>query len=130
MQPFTQAMSLENLPVLPGLNLPPITLGLIPLVCVLLLAFVIRRMVRDRPRPHGVFAFLTLALVGAILQFTDHWWQLSLPVLIVMTGAAIGSIVEVSARSSLRRHGRTVAAVAAINSGAYLYLVAVLRAHS
>ncbi len=130
MEQFLSSMTLEKLPVPGWLELPPVMLALLPLLCVLLLAFVIRRLLRISPRPRGVFAFLAIALVGSILQVTDYWWQYSVPTLSVMTAAAFFCAVEVAARSDVRRHGNTVAAVAAINSAAYFYLAAVLSAYS
>jgi hypothetical protein len=123
-------LPLDKLPVPAGLVLPPWMLGLLPLVSVLLLAYVAIRMVRVRPRPRGVSAFLVLALSGGVLQVTDFWWQYSLPVLILTTLAALFAVIEVAVRPAGSQQRSMVVAVGAVNAGAYLYLVAVLAAHS
>lgn len=121
---------LDRLPVPSGFELPAVLLALVPLVCLLVLGYVVARLVRIGPRPWGVCVFLLLALAGAALQFTESWWQYSLPVLIVATAATIGSAIEVLARPSIRRHVPTVVAVAVVDAGAYVYLAAVLSAYS
>jgi hypothetical protein len=121
--------SLERLPIPARLELPRFTLGLIPLVCLLLLAFVVHR-VRVGPRSLGLWSFLVLVLAGSALQFTDLWWQYSLLVLLLMTAATLFTVVEILARPSLRPQRPAVATAAAIDAGAYLYLVAVLSAYS
>jgi hypothetical protein len=122
--------ALDKLPVPRWLDLPPVMLVVLQAICIALLVFAGVRALRVKPALWSAIPFVALALAGGALQLGDAWWEYSVTALILLTLACAAAAAEVAGRRLTRQHAQTATAFAAVNLGSYLYLAAVLRAHS
>jgi hypothetical protein len=124
-------MTLTDLPIwfVPSIPLLGVGLFITPILCLLLLIFIIVRFSRVRPRPYSLIIFLASVGLAVIVTGGTLMWNYSLHSLIFMCCSGVLVLAEVLARKLPRHFGSAVSALV-ICCGYYFFLLSAVSSAS